>query len=174
MTHERIFFIKLNAFLKTQQLSITHLSAPCLNQNLLHYVPYVLSCPTGSRASRVSCPMCFRSLRALVSYMLSCPTFLVPYVVSYLMWLVPYVLLCFTCLVLFFFFFIYNAKYIKCLVPYWPRVSRFMSPFSLRILLFRTLRTLCPSITFCALEFPCISLLFFCSFSTCDFLEEIY
>ena len=56
----------------------------------------------------------------------------------------------------------------------WSRASRFMSPSSLCTLLFHTLRTLCPNITFCALEFPCIMLLCFCSFATCDFFWESY
>ena len=47
----------------------------------------------------------------------------------------------------------------------WPRVLCFMSPSSLRILLLSTLRILCSNITFFALEFPWITLLFFCSCS---------
>ena len=140
-----------------------------------------MTCPTCSRALRVLVPHVSRVLCAFDLYVLSCPTcYCVPRSSCHT-WYRTSCGLCPTCSCVsrascffFFFFFLYNAKYIKCLVPYWPRVSRFMSPFSLRILLFRTLRTLCPSITFCALEFPCISLLFFCSFSTCDFLEEIY
>ena len=139
-----------------------------------------MTCPTCSRALRVLVPHVSRVLCAFDLYVLSCPTcYRVPRSSCHT-WYRTSCGLCPTCSCVSrascfcFFFFFYNAKYIKCLVPYWPRVSRFMSPFSLRILLFRTLRTLCPSITFCALEFPCISLLFFCSFSTCDFLEEIY
>ena len=149
-------------FIKEQEVS------GLLTRSLLNYVPYVLSC------LRVSCSMCPRALRApcptcLVPHVLSCPTFLVPYVprascptcscalrascpmcsralhASYSTCLVPYVLMCFTCLVL-----------------HLPCASRFMSPFSLCSLLFCTLRTLCSNITFCALEFPWITLLFCC------------
>ena len=47
--------------------------------SLLNYVPYVLSCPTCSRALRASCPTCCRALRALVPHVppvlrVSCPT----------------------------------------------------------------------------------------------------
>ena len=141
-----------------------------------------ITCPTCSRALRVLVPHVSRVLCAFDLYVLSCPTcYRVPRSSCHT-WYRTSCGLCPTCscvsrascFFFFFFFFFYNAKYNKCLVPYWPRVSRFMSRFSLRILLFRTLRTLCPSITFCALEFPCISLLFFCPFSTYDFLEEIY
>ena len=132
-------------------------------------VPYGFSCLTCLVSYVLSISACSRVLHAIVSHVPRAIRGIVPHVACALRAPVFHVPRAF-----FFFFFFYNAKYIKCLVPYWPRVSRFMSPFSLRILLFRTLRTLCPSITFCALEFPCISLLFFCSFSTCDFLEEIY
>ena len=55
-----------------------------------------------------------------------------------------------------------------CLI--WPRALHFMSPFFLRTLLSRTLRTQSPNITFCTLEFPCLRLLLFYSFANCDFL----
>ena len=116
-----------------------------------------------SRASRASCLTCScvlralvpRALGALVPYVLLCPTSLVPYMLSYL-----------TC----------SSAYILCTsrnsCPIWSQDWRFMSPFSLRTLLSRTLRILCPNITYCALEFPCFTLLFFCLSATCDFLRE--
>ena len=133
-------------------------------------VPYGFSCLTCLVSYVLSISTCSRVLHAIVSHVPRAIRGIVPHVACALRAPVFHVPLAF----FFFFLFFYNAKYVKCLVPYWPRVSRFMSRFSLRILLFRTLRTLCPSITFCALEFPCISLLFFCPFSTYDFLEEIY
>ena len=141
--------------------------------SLLNYVPYLLSCPTCScptcsrvlrascstccRASPASCTTCSRALRALMPQVPRTLRAFVPTVLLYPTYLVPYVLLC-----------------LHALCSMWPRALRFMSPFSLRTLLFRTLRTLCPNFTFFALEFPCITLLFLCSFATCDFFEEFY
>ena len=70
-------------------------------------------------------------------------------------------------------------SYPTCLVPHVPRAlcaPLFQVPRASCVLYSmwpRALR-LCPNITFCALEFPCITLLFFCSFATCDFFWEIY
>ena len=103
-----------------------------------------VSCLTCSRASCASYPMCSGSLCALC--------------LPYSRWLVPYVLRALRAPV----FHVSRASHASCLA------------LSLRTLLFRTLRTLDPNITFFANEFPCITLPFFCSFAKCDFLGEIY
>ena len=110
-----------------------------------------------SRVLCVSCPTCSCVLRA------SCPTCSRASHTSCLRWFRTSHALCFTCFVT------YVAS---CLGPMWPYASHFISPFSLRTLLSRTLSTLCPNITFCALEFPCFTLLFFYLFATCEFLVE--
>ena len=97
--------------------------------------------PYLPRAPRASSPTCSRVHRALVPYVPLAPR-----------------TLCRTC-----------SCVSRASSSMWPHALRFMCPFSLRTLLFRTLRTVCPNITFFALEFPCITLLFFCSFATCDF-----
>ena len=60
----------------------------------------------------------------------------------------------------------------RALCPMWPRALHFMSPFSLITVLSCTLHILWPNITFCVLEFLRITLLFFWSFATYDFLGE--
>ena len=128
-------------------------------------------CSRCSRALRVSClcalvPHVSCVLRVLVPYVLSCPTCLVRHVsrvIDGLVLHVPHVLRAPV-------FQLPRTTRASC--SKWPRASRFMSPSSLCTLLFHTLRTLCPNIAFCALEFPCIMLLFFCSFATCDFFSE--
>ena len=128
---------------------------------MLNYVRYILSWLACLVLYVLSCLTC------LVPYVLSCPTCLVPYVLSFPTCLVSYELLWPTSLVPH----VLCASHASC--PMWPRASRFMSLFSLHSLLSRTLRTLFPNITFFALEFPCLTP-FFCSFTTCDFLEGIY
>ena len=111
--------------------------------------------------SKKSAKLC--ALRALVPYVPRVPRALLPYVSHALRALVPHV-----------------TRALRALVPHTlrvpvfhvPQASRFKSSFSLRTLLFRTLRILYPSVTFCALEFPCFTLLFFCSFVTSIFLDE--
>ena len=121
-------------------------------------------CPSCSRALLVSYPTCSRTLRVLVPYVprafcracfrasrssyLGCSLSPPARVIRVL---VPHVLC---------------ASRVSCLI--WPRVSRFMSSFSLRTLS-RTLCTLCPNFIVCVLEFPCL-----CSFSSCDFFGGIY
>ena len=130
---------------------------------------------TCSRASRASCPT-ESCLTCVVPYVLSCTTCLVLHYVSRALYaFVPYVPLVLHVLVS------HVPPTLRTLVPHvlcalrtwfltWPCVSRFMSSFSLRTLLPRTLRTLCVNISLCALQFPCLRLLFFCSFATGDFL----
>ena len=149
-------------------------------------MPYMLSYPTWSHVShalchifsrvqctlsptccRAWCPSCFTSSRSLrdsyhtcsPALRVSCPTY---YRVSRaralrapklhvslaLCVLVPHVVLCLTC----------HVSY----VPLY-----FKSSFSLRNLVPRALH-LCANITFCALEFPCLTLLFFYSFRNCE------
>ena len=96
-----------------------------------------------------------RALRALVSYVLRVLRAPVLHIPRALRGLVPH-MLCAS-----------RASW-----PMRPHASHFISPFSLRTLLSRTLSTLCPNITFCALEFPCFTLLFFYLFATCEFLVE--
>ena len=103
-------------------------------------------------ALRALVPHVPRTLRALVPTVLLRPTYLVPYVI-----------MGFTCFGL-------HVPRILCGLV----LLRFISSFSSQNLLFDTLYTSCPDITFLALEFPCITLLFFCSFPTCDFFGEIY
>ena len=134
---------------------------------LLALVLYALSCPTYYCASRVPCPAC------LLPYVPSCLRCLVPNVPCAPRALVSYVLLCTTCLVP---YVLSCPTYHTCshasrdFDPMWLRASRFMSLFSLRTLLSCTLLILCPNNTFWTLEFPCLTLLFFCLFATCDFL----
>ena len=153
--------------------------------SLLNYVPYVLSCSTCSHALCTLVPNVPHALRALVPYATLCLTYLVPYMLSCPTYLRPHVLSSHTC-----------SRVIRALVshvpralrapvfhvpcasrasnPMWPRASHFMSPFSFSTLLSCTLHTLCPNITFCALKFPCIALLFFCSFANFCFWAWIY
>ena len=100
--------------------------------------------PRCLRAPRASRPICSHASNAL------CPMCLVPYVLSYHTCLVSYVLACPTYLVSFVF------SCLSCYVLHVTRalcglVPRYMSPFSLRTLLSRTLRTLCSNIPFCHL-----------------------
>ena len=138
--------------------------------SLLNYVPYVLSCPTCLVPSVLSCLTCLvphvpRALPVLVPYVSGASRVLARYVPR-----APRALA----------FYVLRAQHASCHTYFcascsmWLCVSHFMSPFSSRTLLFCTLRTLCPNITFCALEIPCITLLFFCSFATCDFFWEIF
>ena len=108
-------------------------------------------------ALRASCPKCSRALSALVPHVPRVLRALVTYVPLALRVFLPYVSLVLRAPV----FHVSRAS--PAFWPMWPCASRFMSPFSLRTLLFCILRTLCPNITFCALEF-----------ATCDFLREIY
>ena len=126
---------------------------PCALRALVSHLPSTLrvSCPTCFRALRVSCLTCSRVLRA------SNPTCSCAPRVSCNMCCCVSPASCFTCLV---------SCVDSCLALY--------ETFFLRTLLFRNLHTLCPNITFCVLEFPCITLLFFCWFAACDFFEEIY
>ena len=147
--------------------------------SLLNYVPYVLSYPTCLVPHMLSCPTCLVSCvllcltcftclvsnvllypSCLASYELLCPTCFVPCGLLYLTCFMLYVILCFTCLLLQ----VFCA--LNGLVP-----PRFMSLFFLGTLLSLTLHTLCPNITFRALEFQCISLLIFCSFANCLFFS---
>ena len=127
-----------------------------------------VSCPAysrASRASRVLCPTCSRTLRALVPFVPRVLRAFVPHVSRAMRALAPHLLHALRASVL------YVPLASGFLCPKWPRASRFMSPFSLRTLLSLTLHTLCPNITFCALEFQCISLLIFCSFANCLFFS---
>ena len=125
----------------------------------------------------LSCPMCLLShvlwyLICLVSYLLSCPTCLVPYILSCLMCLVPYMpsfSRCLTC-----------SHALRASHPPCSRASRALCPtcscaflaiFLYVLLLSHILGTPCTNIPSRALEFPCLTLLFFRSFPTCDFLE---
>ena len=102
------------------------------------------SCPTCSRASRVLCPMCFRAHRAVVFYVSRASRTSYP-----------------TCSC------VSRASCFICLVPcaLWALFSYVLYCFVRCILI----AYLCSNITCFALEFPCIKLLFFCSFATCDF-----
>ena len=123
-------------------------------------VPYVLSCPEYLVSYVLSYPTW------LVSYVHSCTTCLVSYVLSCLKCLVSYVLSCFLCSC------VSRRLYFACLVFYVVSCLTFTSLFSLHTLLPRTLPTLCPNMTFCAVEFPCFTLQFFL-FAIFDFLVEI-
>ena len=131
------------------------------------------------------CPTCLVShvllyLTCLVLYLLSCCPCLVPHVLSYraLRTSLPTCsrgsrASCFACscasrascpvctLAP-------RASFLTCLVPYAPSLAflRYVP------LVPHTLSTLCANITFYALKFQCPTLLFFCSFPTCDFLGE--
>ena len=124
----------------------------------VYFVPRVLRVlvPYVSRSLRVVVPQVPRALRTLVPTVLSWPTCLTSHVTRALR--APG-------------FHVSRASCAWCSI--WPRALYFISPFFLRTLLFRTLCTLCPNITFFALEFPCTTLLFFYSFATCDFFWEI-
>ena len=139
-------------------------------------VPHVLSCPVCLM------PYVFLCLTRLVTYVLSFPTCLVPYLLSCLSCLVPYVP------------FAAPTSCLTCLVPYvprGPRTSSHMRSCVSRASCFTCL-VLCvalclalyepfflytpycfvPCITSFVPEFPCIKLLFFCSFATCDFFGK--
>ena len=154
---------------------------PYMLSCLTCYLPYVLSCPSalcttcfgtsralGALVSQVSCvlrvlvPNMPRALGALVSYVprtlhASClPCCRIPRV-SYL-----------------------GYFFVLCLVSHVPRVSRAlcsMCPPALWALLSHVplvpcnLRTLCANTTFCTLEFPCLTFLFFCSLLACEQIQ---
>ena len=111
-------------------------------------VHYVLSCPKGFRDLLASCSAC-----------------LLPYVSRVLLALVPHVP-CAMCSLVSHVYCALRApvfhlpRALRVSLPTWPRAWCLISPFFLGTLLFRILRTLSPNITFCALEFPCITLLF--------------
>ena len=118
-------------------------------QSLLKYESYVLSCPLVL--------WCSCTLRALVPY--------TPRVICTLLPHVPHVL---RALVL-------HVSCALCgLVACAFRALFFFAPYCLgtHTLRTHTLRTLCSIFTSCALDFSCISLIFFCLFATCDFLVE--
>ena len=130
--------------------------------SLLNYVLYVslcltcfralrVSCPTCSRALRASCPTCSHALRASCSTCSRALRALVPYVPRDLRALVPYVPRVLRAIVLHVPHAllaleppVLGSSLVSCLMG--PHASRFMSPFSLRTLLYRTLRTPCPNI----------------------------
>ena len=100
-------------------------------------VPYVLSCPTCSRALRASCPTCSRALGALVTRTIRV---LVPYVHRVLCALMPYVLSClvpnvFSCLTCF--TCSGNSRVLHVLVPHVSFTLHFLG-----MLVTRTLRDL--------------------------------
>ena len=131
-------------------------------RTLRAFVPYL---PRALCAFMLYLPC---ALYALEPYVPRVLRLLVPHVPCVISALVPQLPRCLCALV----FHVPRVSRISC--PMWSRASLLMSPFSLRTLLFRTLRTLCLDITFCTLEFPCIKFLLLCSFTTCDFLGEVY
>ena len=114
------------------------------------------------RALRTLVPYVPCGLGALVPYVRLCLTCLVPYVLSSPPSLVSYMLLCPVYLASDMLLCLTCSCVSRDLHHMWPSVSHFMGPFSLRNQLFRTLSTLCLNNTFCASEFPCVTLLFFC------------
>lgn len=128
-------------------------------------VPYMLLCLACfvrcvPRALRVSCPACSRALRASChtysrTSRTSFPTYSLASDVSF-----P------TC------FCASRTFVLTYLMPY--VASCFSSLFSAQTLMSRTLHTLRPNATFRALEFPCLTHLFFCLFAACDFLGVIF
>ena len=126
-----------------------------------------LSCQRCSCAQRASCCACSRAPYALVPDAPGALHALVPCGLPILRALVLY--FCrFLCALLSHMLRALCLLVSPCLVP--SVFSCFMSPFSLHTLFVPcTLNTLCANITFCALEFPCHTLLFFYSFSTCEF-----
>ena len=157
--------------------------------SLLNYVFHMLSCPTYLMFYVVSCLTC------IVPYMCSCSRCFMFYVLSCLKYhmlscassaacscalrvLPTYMLLCPTCLVSY----VLSLFWLPCLVPsvFWfPRwlvpyvLSCFMSHFFWHTLSALYL-TLCANISFCALEFPHLTLLYLRSFLPCDFFGGIY
>ena len=120
-------------------------------------VPYVLSC-----------------LTCLVrQYMLLHPTCLKLHVLSYPACLESYVLLCLMCLMSFMLLYLMyivspHTWCLTCLVSYVP--SFFIRPYTI---VPRNLSTACAKITFSALEFPCLMLLFSAHFLLLIFFEQI-
>ena len=108
------------------------------------------SCPTCSRALRASCSTCSRGPRP------SCHT------CSFASR--AYCPLCSSAS---------RALCLTCLVPYVASCFAFYEPFLLTTVFHHILYTLCPNIIFCALEFPCITVQFFCSFAAYDFLGKL-
>ena len=128
-----------------------HAFVPYVSRVLRTLVPHVLHV---SCVQRALVPFVPRVLRAFVPHVLRAMRALVPHLLHAVRDSVLYVPL---------------ASGFLC--PKWPRAPRFMSLFSLGTLLSLTLHTLCPNITFRALEFQCISLLIFCSFANCLFFS---
>ena len=95
-----------------------------------------------------------------VPHVLLCSTCLVPCVLLHLMCLVLCVLLCPT----------YRVEYVLsgALCPMHTRALWAIFPYV--PLAHRTLRFPCDNITFCALEFPCLTMLLFCSFPNVFFM----
>ena len=145
-----------NSLTKLSNEDSAKLPALCAPISYVLRVIFCLTYSSAPRASRKSCPACFRASCFMCSHA-SCSTCspshnaFVPYV--------PYEPR------------VPRTSFSTCScdsrVSYsmWPHALCFMS-FFLRTLLFRTLHSLCANITFFALEFPCITFLFFCSFAT--------
>ena len=140
---------------------------------LLPYVPRALhalvscvlcalrtSCPTCLVSSVLSCPACSRALRA------SCHTYSRTSRTSFPTYSLASHVSCPTC------FCASRTFVLTYLMPY--VASCFISLFSAQTLMSRTLHTLRPNATFRALEFPCLTHLFFCLFAACDFLGVIF
>ena len=151
---------------------------------------HVLSCPTCIVSHKFLCLTC------LVPYAISCPTCLAPHMLLYHICLVFYYspvsrALCSTCSLaqrasrpmrsqishaLYSAYSSANLPRSICdLVPHVSRLLRALysmclhtvwAPYHDVSLVSRTFDTLCANIIFCALQFPCLTLLFSCSFRT--------
>ena len=142
----------------------------------IHYFLSILLFPRTDNQKKFLESAKLRTPRALLSYVPCASSALVPQVSRALRALVPCVLLRLTCLVP------YVLSCLACLVSHVSCAlfayvhscfrNLFMSPYV--PLASRALRTLCANITFCALEFLCLTFLYFYSFSTCDFFWRIY
>ena len=119
-----------------------------------------------SRALHAHVTSLRRELRALVPYVPRVLRVLVPHVSCAIRALVPHVPRALHDPVL------QVPRALNVLMPHVLVLQVPRSLCSLYTLLSRTLHTLCPNITFCALEFPCLTLLFFCLFANCDFFGE--
>ena len=116
------------------------------------------SCPTSSRAllalcprySRMSCASCLACSYDTRAFSPACLVHHVPHTIPAFVPHVPFVLRAFC------------AMCLRALWALFPYVT----------LIPRSFHTLCANIIFCALAFPCLKLLFFCSSPTFDFFGE--
>ena len=163
-----------------------HALAPCEPRVPRVLVPHMLRAlrPLVLYVSRALCAPTHhvpRALHALVFNVSLALCALVPYVLLNPTFLVPCMLLCLCVPHALHVLVPHMHCAIRALVPHVSRVlcalclmcpRALWSLFPYVTLMPYIFRTLCANITFSALESPCLTLLFFCSFPTFDFFRE--